>query len=59
MDAELPLSFDAVNEFIVKQMLAESSKSVPKALLYEGIDPVEKVLTYFLSQMTESSKSNV
>ena len=25
------------------EVLGESSKSVPKALLYEGIEPVEKV----------------
>ena len=35
--------FDVANTCNVKEMLAESSKSAPKALLYEGIEAVEKV----------------
>ena len=37
------------NLLCVKEMLAESSKSAPKAIFYEGIGPAEKVFhLYFL-----------
>ena len=47
--------FDVANTCNVKEMLAESSKSAPKAVLYEGIELVERL--FDVLSLTDGRKS--